>query len=713
MPTKAQLEAMLAAAEKKVEAAEKRVAAVEKEKVGLETKIKKIENRDEKCSIGHFMNNMPQLAKNKDCIPSITKDQDALDAWDAYIESNDENERPSCHYPMEFEEVAYLKNYLDEFAFKTKDEIGWIYSAFSGEPRLRHHIKLSVNNEQSVQGYLRVIMNDVLCAYGIDGETILEASLFSLRPDLVVTRWGRHILMIGEAKNPSDAVCKNMSAIGQAHSYNLLQRQLGNNAPFTILSTYTRTVVVTLPDLKNEYETRLKGGLENLKKQIIDSQQTAIDAQKETADEKQKLNSDDAEKSDGHDAEKCTNEPPISPAKENMVLRLDNFLIDPSGGDAKLHKRTKRKRPAGSEGVVPSHAKRHKSTSRKSRVYFKAVDSEAVDSKSVDFEADDSNAVDSKAVDSKAFDSEAYKCTVVVSEAFEANKLHKLIALLCAATICSLVEVDPSLVPAEGAKQFRKKEIAMLKEESFDFAKTSENFTPTYSTPPQLAKCEKYYLFCEVGRGQSGRCVLMSSTTGKMFVAKLFLLSPAFNWNADDREEKMKQDFDKKMVMASDEMNRWKKMFPQFDKYYKTLKLNGTPAMTMPFFSPIPMKERESALPKIVKCLKQICNHKKDLDDETGEKLLKENEYYFYKEMRWRHFGCRYYGNEIVIYPMDLGSLKKMSGDQESKSKKIKEAKKQLEERMGSEQQQEAKPAILRAPWTELNILLSLRQGGC
>jgi len=77
---------------------------------------------------------------------------------------------------------------------------------------------------------------------------------------------------------------------------------------------------------------------------------------------------------------------------------------------------------------------------------------------------------------------------------------------------------------------------------------------------------------------------------------------------------------------------------------------------------------------------------------------LKENEYYFYKEMRWRHFGCRYHGNNIVIYPMDLGSLKKMSGDQESKSKKILEAKQQLEERMGSEKQQEAKPAILGAP---------------
>ena len=618
------------------------------------------------------MENMPQLATNKDCIPSITKDDVAKDAWKAYRDSNDEKMRPSCHYPMEFEEVAYLKNYLDEFAFKTKDENGWIYCAFSGEPRLRHHRKLSLNNEQSVQGYLRVIMNDVLCAYGIDGETILEASLFSLRPDLVVTRWGRHILMIGEAKNPSeqdiDAVCKNMSAIGQAHSYNLLQRQLGNNSPFTILSTYTRTVVVTLPDTEKKYETRLKGGLKNLKNQIIDSQQTAIDAQKETADEKQKLNSDDAEKSDGDDAEKCTNEPPISPAKENMVLRLDDFPPD-----AKLRRRTKRKRPAGSEGVLPSDAKRRKSISRKS------------------------GAVDSKAVDSKVFDSEAYKCTVVVSEAFEANKLHKLIALLCAATICSLAKVDPLLVPAEGTIKFREKEIAMLKEESFDFAKTSANFTPTYSTPPQFEKCEKYYLFCEVGRGQSGRCVLMSSTTGKMFVAKLFLLSPAFNWNADDREEKMKQDFEKKMKMASDEMNRWKNLFPKFGKYYETLKLNGTPAMTMPFFSPIPMKERESALPKIVECLKQICNQKKDLDDETGEKLLKENEYYFYKEMRWRHFGCRYYGNEIVIYPMDLGSLKKMSGDQESQSKKILEAQKQLEKRIGSEMQQEAKPAILRA----------------
>merc|ERR1719218_93454 len=100
--------------------------------------------------------------------------------------------------------------------------------------------------------------------------------------------------------------------------------------------------------------------------------------------------------------------------------------------------------------------------------------------------------------------------------------------------------------------------------------------------------------------------------------------------------------------------------------------------MTMPFFSPIPMKERESALSKIVTCLEHICNQKQDLDDETGEKLLKENEYYFYKEMRWRHFGCRYYGNEIVIYPMDLGSLKKMVGDQESKSRKILEAKEQL-----------------------------------
>ena len=105
--------------------------------------------------------------------------------------------------------------------------------------------------------------------------------------------------------------------------------------------------------------------------------------------------------------------------------------------------------------------------------------------------------------------------------------------------------------------------------------------------------------------------------------------------------------------------------------------------------------------------LQNIANYKNDIDQEVDgsrNEKLGDDEYYAYNEndVRWRHFGCRYYGAEndkLEITALDLGSLERVKCRKASREKAvnntIKKNMEHLKRVMGSEQHKQADHPII------------------
>ena len=124
-------------------------------------------------------------------------------------------------------------------------------------------------SSQRNQDYLGSLLLDAIRCCGFqDLQVVKEATLFSLRPDLVVVldELGR-LLMAAEIKNPADGVFTAETAAGQCLDYLKALKQQGIDWPFVLLSTYNKTIIATLPQDRKKYGEILTEGAMNAKQQ--------------------------------------------------------------------------------------------------------------------------------------------------------------------------------------------------------------------------------------------------------------------------------------------------------------------------------------------------------------------------------------------------------------------------------------------------------------
>eukprot|EP00977_Amphora_coffeiformis_P020537 scaffold8363_cov163-Amphora_coffeaeformis.AAC.2 len=221
-------------------------------------------------------------------------------------------------------------------------------------------------------------------------------------------------------------------------------------------------------------------------------------------------------------------------------------------------------------------------------------------------------------------------------------------------------------VPADGSTL--SGELCTLSEDAYNWQYVQLNKV-SYNTPPRFRKHQFYHVLCVVGQGGSGRCILCCSTKGKMFVAKLFLIGISTKYSEEDRAKDIQEHIDEKQKIANEELQKWLDMAPECDKYCRTMQLNGIPALTMPFFPPIPLNKRAEALPLIEAHLTELAQ---------GKGLA-----YREDDLRWGHFGCRWSdNNEMEIALLDLGSLCEETYRQEHINLQIES----LRDKMGEEE---------------------------
>ena len=128
-----------------------------------------------------------------------------------------------------------------------------------------------------------------------------------------------------------------------------------------------------------------------------------------------------------------------------------------------------------------------------------------------------------------------------------------------------------------------------------------------------------------------------------MFAAKLFLIAPSTQFSAKDRRIEEKKKRLSKQKEASNELSLWQKLAPGVHQFCNLLTLNDLPALAMPFYPPVPYRDRKNALVAI-----------RDKLMEVG----KQGYVFAEKDLRWRHFGCRKHEDKkFEITLLDLGSM--------------------------------------------------------
>ena len=629
-------------------------------------------------SIEILLKYMPRLAKNPDCTPSIpssTKEAEVEQQWKQYyidktaydeekkaIEEGTVSERkksrpkePSCRRPAKIENEN-LDDYID-FDFKTRER-GWpIGSTLMGQWRIMGRSSLTLFSKGCIKTYLHDALLDVLMAYGMTRmNIIMECSLFSIWPDLMVLRFFDIILFFIEVENPSTPtkdVCTSGTAVGKAYDYNLALRQSGHDCPLTIISTYSETVIVREAASDDQYSAFLSKAKELLKKE--------------------KMIEGDVKKTD---------------KKPVRVPILSN-----------KHFQRKIARIEESEIVTQS-----KDEDTKHKVESQGRDDDRAGNN------------DNPTSDNENDDIELRKAKV--SNIFSHEKLYKVIALVSAASILafeaskeSREKSSANLVPEDGYEFKGGDEDVKYCLESESFSWKRVKCTVSYTKPPALSTNSKYFVYSTHGHGgyvRTGKRILCSTTSGKMFVAKLFLVEPSSRSKKKARIEEEEDRRNEMMEKAKKEMNRWKHLNPKYKHYSNVILLNRTPALTMPFFSPIPIEERKGALEQIKCLLQKIANYKNNIDQEVdggGNESLGDDEYYAFDEygIRWRQFGCRYYGAEndkLEITALDLGLLKRMkcsdANRDEAVNSTVEKTIERLEKIMGSDPHDQVKHPIIR-----------------
>merc|ERR1719343_1339397 len=203
----------------------------------------------------------------------------------------------------------------------------------------------------------------------------------------------------------------------------------------------------------------------------------------------------------------------------------------------------------------------------------------------------------------------------------------------------SMATRDP-LLPDEGTSMIRS-DICTLYETGFAYERVSiDKFT--YLTVPKFDQIIKYHVLCQIGQGSHGKTILCSTSTGKLFAAKLFLIKASTKFNQVERDKEDDKRLKENYKKAKNERDLWEKLQPDYKSYCKVVTMNQVPALTMPFFPPVPKDKRKNAIPLIEQRLLHVAK-------EFG---------LHYGEIRWRHFGCRWSDDKkMKITLLDLGSL--------------------------------------------------------
>lgn len=421
-------------------------------------------------------------------------------------------------------------------------------------PKLQHF------NETSPRDYLSMAIEDVIDCSGIPATVIIEATLFSLRPNLIVVVCEGRILFTVEIKNPASedpsSVFTAETAAGQSLDHLKSEKQMGIDQPFALLSTYNESVIVCFNADHDAYEALLSKGARNAG-EIPSKRHTSQPAEPK--------------------------KPPVSPPKPNCLL-------------LKLQSLSANKATEQSEESSP------------------------------DLEDEDVGFVyDNNAMQSGEYDYMGRE--VRFSQKFGVENLYKALTLLLESSLVSAVESTESVkafVPQDGSKL--SGDLCTLTEDGFTWRCVSIEKV-SYNVPPEFQKGQVFHPLCVLDQGGTGRSVLCCTSTGKMFAAKLFLIRTSLKYSEEERKRELDQQIREKTKLAEEERSKWLLLAPkECHKYCRVIKMNGVPALTMPFFPPIPFEQREGAL---------------GLIQERLTEFAKRGYFYSNSDLRWRQVGCR------------------------------------------------------------------------
>jgi predicted metal-binding protein len=615
----AELKKKLAESEKKNEESEKENAELKKKLAESEKKNEELDKHnsvDELFAIG-----IPVMAVNPACKPSITDNVNArkivsdyrseMLVWDKLSKGEQEKVKESkpkrfdIHEPAKISVHPLLKKSL-EFAVNSKDGQGRrLKSVLMMEKERTEGGTLKHHNETSPQDYLAMAIKDVIWCSGFPATVVKEATLFALRPDLIVVFHEGRVLFVVEVKNPPtvkhpehrDSIFTAETAAGQTLAYLKGLKQNGIDQPFALLSTYNESVIVRLDADDEAYAKHLMQGALNA-------------GVKPEERHKQKV-----QKGDGTEPKK----PPVSPKKgSHLNLKLPS-----------LPEKKKEETSSDEEGE------------------------------------DMTVSSDDYAKQSAEYDYKGRK--VVYSQVFRVTELYKILSLLFESSLVSAKDSKESvkaLVPKHDSKLTA--ELCTLYAESYSWERVNISHV-SYNDPPLFCPGQKFHVLCVLGQGGTGRSLLCCTSTGRMFAAKLFLVNTSAQYLEQDRMNDHEEEIGVKMALAETERSRWVTFAPKCAKYCKVKCMNGMPALTMPFFPPIPFEKREQALPLIEARLTEIAQ---------------QGYVYDRSDLRWRHFGCRWSnGDKMEITLLDLGSLVKRTSDTATIASQMVD----LRKRMGSE----------------------------
>ena len=579
--------------------AEKRSEEDKKRRMEAE---KKFNDVDILHSVEDILNHIPLMRLNESCPPSIIPNEKAREevqkyrvAYAKYVadlnlyneggsgSKNDDTEKPKPPEKFKFHELAKVS------MRRIQDDLFDFNINVIRSDGLREKSSLSLEaqgglphfNETSPKDAFSHVIKDVVRCSRIAGISVVkEATLFSLRPDLVVVFVNGYLLFIVEIKNPSkndDAVFVSETAGGQVLDYGKVNQQSGLDCPFVILSTYNHSVIATLPipDGDTMYEEILKEGSAN--------------------------------------------------ANQKPSQR-----VPPT--------ETPRKKPlASSESLSQDHMLQWK---------LKVIDQAIVSNSEEEEEEIEERGSAENSRSSEPFDYQGRE--VIYSQTFDYNMNYKMVTLVLESALVASERPNNAsrkpLLPPEGS--ILEGQYCTLTETGFSWEPVNIECV-TYNKAPLVSKMKKYHAICQLGQGGSCKTILCCSSGGRMFSVKLFLFTRSTQFRAEDREEEEEEEeeeaFQKAMEEAKQERDRWHLLAPAFKSFCHVIKLNGLPAITMPYFQPIPFDKRIYFI---------------NMLDAKLPETAKKGFYYAEDEMRWRLFGCRWIDEEKVqLTLLDLGSL--------------------------------------------------------
>lgn len=143
---------------------------------------------------------LPDMYINPLCTPSIVANEEAL--------LQTQNRRKGKPSPSRRHDVAEIRTHaiessLLDFAPNDATEDGSLIKSELLQRFLnRNKRKFEHDNVTSPQDLVSLLLSDVIRCCGIEARVVKEATMFSLRPDLVVVEYEGRLLLAVEIKNP-------------------------------------------------------------------------------------------------------------------------------------------------------------------------------------------------------------------------------------------------------------------------------------------------------------------------------------------------------------------------------------------------------------------------------------------------------------------------------------------------------------------------------